>query len=140
MYDTYKAIYKLSKLKYPHGRTDGRTNERTNGHLCFLSCFRSWKIKFGKLKIGVTKKIIDFSKLDFQLNPIITSLILDQLAYSLPKTNTTFHQVFKYVKKDAIFPSIRWENSRNIFGPCSLIETVFFRTMPCLGLANVFFW
>ena len=26
---------------------------------------RSGKINFGKLKIGVTKKIIDFSKLDF---------------------------------------------------------------------------
>jgi len=29
MYDTYKAIYKLSKLKYPHERTDERTDERT---------------------------------------------------------------------------------------------------------------
>ena len=25
MYDTYKAIYKLSKLKYPDGQTDERT-------------------------------------------------------------------------------------------------------------------
>ena len=28
MYDTYKAIYKLSKLKYPNARTNARTNER----------------------------------------------------------------------------------------------------------------
>ena len=31
MYKTYKAIYKLSKLKYPDERTNGRTDEQTNG-------------------------------------------------------------------------------------------------------------
>ena len=30
MYETYKAIYKLSKLKYPDGRTNGRTGGRTD--------------------------------------------------------------------------------------------------------------
>merc|ERR1712198_368918 len=45
-------------------------------------------------------------------------------ASSLPKTNTTFHQLFKYVKKEELFSSIRGENSRNIFGPCSLRSTV----------------
>ena len=85
---------------------------------------RSWKIKFGKLKIGVTKKIIDFSNLIFQLHCIITPVILDLLACSLPKTIIKFHQLFKYVKKDAIFSSIRWENGRYIFGWCSLLGTV----------------
>ena len=68
---------------------------------------RSQKIKFGKLKIGVTKKKWIFPHLIFQLLPIITPLILDQFACSLPKTNITFHQLFKYVKKDANFSSIR---------------------------------
>ena len=70
--------------------------------------------------------ISTFPNMTFQLHPIITPLILDQLACSLPKTNTTFHQLFKYVTKDANFSSIRWENSRNIFGPCSLRSTVLF--------------
>ena len=52
---------------------------------------RSLNIKFGKLKIGVTKKIIDFPNLISQLFPIITPLILDQLTWSLPKNVTTFH-------------------------------------------------
>ena len=65
-----------------------------------------------------------FFDLIFQLQPIINPLILDQLACSLPKTNTTFHQLFKYVKKDAIFSTIRRENNRNIFGQRSLIDTV----------------
>ena len=39
----------------------------------------------------------------FQHHPIIASLIFDQLACSLPKSNNTFHQLFKYVKKYAIF-------------------------------------
>ena len=47
--------------------------------------WRSWKIKFGKLKIGVTKKIV-------QLLPIITPPILDQFTCSLPKYVTTFHR------------------------------------------------
>ena len=84
----------------------------------------SQKIKFGKLKIGVNKKILDFSSLIFQLHPIISTVILDQMACFLPKTNTKFHQLFKYVKKDAIFSSIRWENGRNIFGWRSLLGTV----------------
>ena len=50
---------------------------------------RSWKIKFGKLKIGVTKKIMDMI---FQLLPIITPQILEQLTCSLPKNVTTFHR------------------------------------------------
>ena len=65
-----------------------------------------------------------FSNLFFQLHPIITLLILDQLACSLPKTNTTFHQLFKYATKDATFSSIRWENSKNIFGQLYLRSTV----------------
>ena len=87
---------------------------------------RSLNIKFGKLKIGVTKKKWIFPNLIFQLHPIITQLILNQFACSLPKTNTTFHQLFKYVKKEAIFSSIRGENSRNIFGPCSTRGTVIY--------------
>ena len=73
------------------------------------------------------KKISDFSNLIFQLHPIITPLILDQLACSLPKTNTTFHQLFKYAKKDATFSSIIWENSRNIFG------RIYLRSTVCIG-------
>ena len=63
---------------------------------------RSWTIK--SIIFLVTFLIL-------KLHPIITWLILDELACSLPKTNSTFHQLFKYVKKDAIFSSIRWENS-----------------------------
>ena len=50
---------------------------------------RNWKIKFGKLKIGVTKKIMN---LIVQLLPNITPLILDQFTCSLPKNVTTFHR------------------------------------------------
>ena len=57
-----------------------------------------------------------FPNLIFQLHPITSPLILDQLACSLPKTNTTFHWLFIYVKKNATFSSIRWEYNRNIFG------------------------
>ena len=39
-------------------------------------------------KIGVTKKIMDMI---FQLLPIITPQILEQLTCSLPKNVTTFH-------------------------------------------------
>ena len=49
---------------------------------------RSLNIKFGKLKIGVTKKIMD---LIVQLLPIITPPKLDQDTCSLPKNVTTFH-------------------------------------------------
>ena len=91
---------------------------------------RSLNIKFGKLKIGVTKKKWIFPNLIFQLHPIITQLILNQFACSLPKTNTTFHQLFKYVKKEEIFSSIRGENSRNIFGPCSMRGTVVSNSQP----------
>ena len=56
--------------------------------------------------------------------PIIIPVIFKQMACSLPKSNTKFHQLFKYVKKDAIFSSIRWENSKNIFGWRSLLGTV----------------
>ena len=49
---------------------------------------RSWKFKFGKLKIGVTKKVMDMI---FQLLPIINPQILEQLTCSLPKNVTTFH-------------------------------------------------
>ena len=34
----------------------------------------------------------EFSKLNFQLLPIITPLLLDQLTCSLPKNVTTFHE------------------------------------------------
>ena len=49
---------------------------------------RSWTIKFGKIHylFGV-----NFPNLIFQLLPIITPLILDQLTWSLPKNVTTFH-------------------------------------------------
>ena len=30
MHNTYKSIYKLSKLKYPNGRTDEQTDEQTD--------------------------------------------------------------------------------------------------------------
>ena len=40
-------------------------------------------------KIGVTKKIMDMI---FQLLPIITLQILEQLTCSLPKNVTTFHR------------------------------------------------
>ena len=40
-------------------------------------------------KIGVTKKIMDMI---FQLLPIITPQILDQLTCSLPNNVTTFHR------------------------------------------------
>ena len=95
---------------------------------------RSLNIKFGKLKIGVTKKKWIFPNLIFQLHPIITQLILNQFACSLPKTNTTFHQLFKYVKKEEIFSSIRGENSRNIFGPCSMRGTVVSDKCPASAL------
>ena len=62
---------------------------------------------FGTLNLHLDKKNWIFPNLIFQLHPIITPLILDQLACSLPKTNTTFHQLFKYAKKDATFSSIR---------------------------------
>ena len=79
---------------------------------------------FGTLNLRFGKKKWIFPNLIFQLHPIITQLILNQFACSLPKTNTTFHQLFKYVKKEEIFSSIRGENSRNIFGPCSTLGTV----------------
>ena len=44
-----------------------------------------------------------FPNLIFQIHPIITPLILDQLACSLPKTNSTFHQLFKYARKMPLF-------------------------------------
>ena len=88
--------------------------------------WKNWNWCFGTLQIYIgTKKIMDFSNLIFQLHPIITSLILDQLACSLPKSNTTFHQIFKYVKKGANFPFFEWENSKYIFGRRSSIETVY---------------
>ena len=79
---------------------------------------------FGTLNLYFDQKKWIFPKSIFQLYPIITSLILDKLACSLPKTNTTFNQLFKYAKKDANFSSIRWENSRNIFGRCYLQSTL----------------
>ena len=50
---------------------------------------RSWTIEFGKIHylFGV-----NFPNLIFQLLPIITPLILDQLTWSLPKNVTTFHR------------------------------------------------
>ena len=80
---------------------------------------------FDTLNLHFDKKKWIFPNLIFQLHPIITSLILDQLACSLPKSNTTFHQIFKYVKKGANFPFFEWENSKYIFGRRSSIETVY---------------
>ena len=62
---------------------------------------------FGTLNLQFVKKKLIFPNSIFQLHPIETPLILDQLACSLPKTNTTFHQLFKYFKKNANFLSIR---------------------------------
>ena len=88
-------------------------------------CLSPYKMGvFGTLNLRFGKKKWIFPNLIFQLHPIITQLILNQFACSLPKTNTTFHQLFKYVKKEEIFSSIRGENSRNIFGPCSTLGTV----------------
>ena len=91
-----------------------------------LSIFVSVPIKwaFLALQIYILAKKWIFPNLFFQLHPIITQLILNQFACSLPKTNTTFHQLYKYVKIEEIFSSIRGENSRNIFGPCSTLGTV----------------
>ena len=93
-----------------HGEQDGII------HFCLRPHKRG---VFGFLNLHFDQKKWIFTNLIFQLHPIITPPILDQSACSLPKTNTTFHQLFKYVKKDANFSSIRWENSRNIFGPLS---------------------
>ena len=96
-------------------------------------CFWHFKLTFWQ-KNGFFLDVI------FQLHPIINPLILDQLACSLPKTNTTFHQLFKYVKKDAIFSTIRGENIRNIFGSRSLIDTVYVRlVIRYLISSNIFF-
>ena len=62
---------------------------------------------FGTSNLLLDKKNWIFPNLIFQLHPSITPLILDLVACSLPKTNSTFYQVFKYVKKDANFSSIR---------------------------------
>ena len=87
--------------------------------------FVSIKRAFWALWIYIlTKKNGIFPNSIFQLHPILTPLILDQLACSIPKTNNTFHQLFKYAKKDATFSSIIWENSRNIFGRIYLRSTV----------------
>ena len=92
---------------------------------------------FGTLNLRFGKKKWIFPNLIFQLHPIITQLILNQFACSLPKTNTTFHQLFKYVKKEEIFSSIRGENSRNIFGPCSTLGTVYLANQRAIFQANI---
>ena len=59
----------------------------------------SWKIKFWKIHylFGYYVNLHGFSRkwilqnLIFQLHPIITPLIMDQLACSLPKNVSTFH-------------------------------------------------
>ena len=65
---------------------------------------RSWKFKFGKLKIGVTKKIIDMI---FQLLPIITPQIFDQLTCSLLKNVTTFHRQQDWIIHFCLSPNKR---------------------------------
>ena len=65
---------------------------------------RSWKIKFGKLKIGVTKKIMDMI---FQLLPIITPQIFDQLTCSLLKNVTTFHRQQDWIIHFCLSPNKR---------------------------------
>ena len=67
---------------------------------------RSLNIKFGKLKIGVTKKIMN---LIVQLLPNITPLILDQFKCSLPKNVTTFHG-----QKDGIIHFCLTPNKRGV--------------------------
>ena len=56
----------------------------------------------GTLNLHFDEKNLIFPNLIFQLHPIITPLILDQLACSLPKTNTTFHELSEYDKNDTI--------------------------------------
>ena len=60
----------------------------------------SWKIKFWKINYlfgyyvnlhGFSRKWI-FQNLIFQVYPIITPLIMDQMTCSLPKNETTFHR------------------------------------------------
>ena len=51
----------------------------------------SCKIKFEKSNNFLVTPILSFPKLIFQLLPIITSLILNQWTWSLPKNVTTFH-------------------------------------------------
>ena len=67
------------------------------GSSIFVSVPIKWA--FLALQIYVLAKKWIFPNLIFQLHPIITQLILNQFACSLPKTNTTFHQLFKYVSK-----------------------------------------
>ena len=62
----------------------------------------SWKIKFGKLKIGVTKKIMD---LIVQLLPIITKL--DLFSCSLPKNETSFHRQQDWIIHICLSPNKR---------------------------------
>ena len=81
-------------------------HEEKDGIIYFCLCLYK-KGVFGTSNLHFDKKKWIFPNLIFQLHPIITPLILDQLACSLPKTNTTFHQLFKYAKKDATFSSIR---------------------------------
>ena len=58
MYDTYKAIYKPSKLKYPHKRTDERTDERTNERTFVL-----------------LELLSQLKNLVYYLNPILVGLV-----------------------------------------------------------------
>ena len=97
-----------------HGEQDGII------HFC-LSPYKMGI--FGTLNLHFDKKM-DFSKFDFITTSNHNFTNMDQFACSLPKTNTIFHQLYKYVKKDSIFSSIRWESSINIFGRRSLIDTV----------------
>ena len=68
---------------------------RWDGIIHFCLCFWHFNFTFW------TKKMI-FPNLIFQLHLIITPLILDWLACSVPKTNTTFHKLSEYDKNDTI--------------------------------------
>jgi len=108
-------------------------HEEKDGIIHF--CLSPYKMgNFGTLNLYFFKKKWIFLNSIFQLHPIISPVILDQMACFLPKTNTKFHQLFKYVKKDAIFSSIRWENGRNIFGWRSLLGTVQLAWVCILGV------
>ena len=64
---------------------------------------------------------MDSSNMIFQLHPIITPLLLDQLACSLPKTNTTFLADFhqdrlsvNILQKNNFFP-VSQKNCEKVF-------------------------
>ena len=96
---------------------------------------RSWKINFGKLKIGVTKKIV-------QLLPIITPPIPDQFTCSLPKNVTTFHRQQDELIHFCLGPNIKGVLALWIYIFTKLIMDFF--KLDCLSSfklpKNPFYW